>query len=116
MLAFFPASDAVLLLKVSLSYLSNSASPKGEFPCRPFHFTVYGCVQGLHGLFSAIRSFNNDAFAGNGVTGLLASEVLLTPSMKTTLLNFVLNSMKLFVHKSGNRRKVAEDQILTKQR
>lgn len=55
---------AVLLLNLSLAYLSNMAMPKVEFACRRFYPAAYRCVQALYALFRAFKYLSNDVREG----------------------------------------------------
>lgn len=74
-LTFSLDSNAALLLKAVSANLLNSARPKGEFLRRTFYSAAYRDPLGLHALFNATRSFNNEMFTENGISEFLDSEV-----------------------------------------
>lgn len=88
-LAPWSDSDAVLPLEAAPAYLSSPTKPKDDFPCHHFQSAAYRYVQTLRALFSFIRFFNKDMFAEDRFTEFLASEVLLTFTMATTMLNVI---------------------------
>lgn len=105
-------SDAVLLLKATTEYLSNPASAKSEYFCQSFYTVAYRYTQPLHVLFSSLRSFNNEMFADDGHKGFFVSEVLLTCTVTTTVLNIFSNNNNLFIYKSGDHRKETKHHVL----
>lgn len=86
-LAFCPDSSDVLLFQVAPAHLSCPARPKSELLSQSFYYADYKYIQPLCELVSAIRSFNNETFAENGLTRFLASEVLFTRTMTTAVLS-----------------------------
>lgn len=97
-------------------YLSNAARPKCKFSCRHFYYEAYVYAYALQALFNTIPFLNNEMFAEDGLTGFLASVVLLAHKMTLTVHKCAINCMKLFVCESGNCRKAAEQQVRTRQR
>lgn len=103
------------LLKGTSLYLSNPARPKGEFRWPPFHSAAYRYVQALPALIGTIRFFKNEIFPEDGLTGFSPSEVLLTLTMTTTVVEVFQNTMKLFVSESGHYQKATGHHILARQ-
>lgn len=106
----------MLLLESASAYLLNRASPKIYFPCTQLYYAADIFVNELHVLFSGNRAFNNSLFLENGLKGYLGAVLPLSRTIKPTVVQTFLKSMKLFYYDCGDRQQSTEQNALNRLR